>query len=381
MKQEMPLVSVVIPELNEEECLPRLHAELCRACDPLPYRFEFLFVDDGSTDRSVEVLEELRRADPRVRYVALSRNFGHQAALSAGLAHAAGDAVITMDGDLQHPPNLIPQLLARWREGFEIVNTVRLETEGISPLKRLFSACFYRTFNWITSVRIEPGGADFRLMSRQVVNEIIALPERHRFLRGIVPWIGFHQAKISFQAPKRYGGRPKLSFFRNLRFALDGLTAFSFFPLRLMSIAGWSLTFLSMLYGIYAVLVHFLLGTTEPGWTSIIVCVVFFSGFQLAMMGMMGEYIGRISEQVKGRPLYVVRRAVGLEGAAKHPPAQHAWELTPGAGPGLTEFTSDSMPENVSDPLAGCVHLLQTVAEIQETAAELRKEECDARRG
>jgi dolichol-phosphate mannosyltransferase len=350
MEHEPPLVSVVIPELNEEECLPKLHAELCRACDPLPYRFEFVFVDDGSTDRSLEVLAELRRTDPRVRYVALSRNFGHQAALSAGLAHAAGDAVITMDGDLQHPPSLIPQLLARWREGFEIVNTIRLQTEGINPLKRLFSACFYRTFNWITNVRIEPGGADFRLMSRQVVNEINALPERHRFLRGIVPWIGFHQAKVFFEAPKRFAGRPKLSFLRSLRFALDGMTAFSFFPLRLMSIAGWTLTFFSLLYAVYAVLVHFLLGTTQPGWTSIIVCIVFFSGFQLAMMGMLGEYIGRISEQVKGRPLYVVRQSAGVESAQK--PAQPAWAQSP------SETGSE---------------LLSSLKELAETVGETRK--------
>ncbi len=364
MQPETPLVSVVIPELNEEECLPKLHAELCRACDPLPYRFEFLFVDDGSTDRSLEVLAELRRADPRVRYVALSRNFGHQAALSAGLAHAAGDAVITMDGDLQHPPSLIPVLLARWREGFEIVNTIRLETEGIHPLKRLFSTCFYRAFNWITSVRIEPGGADFRLMSRQVVHEINALPERHRFLRGIVPWLGFHQAKVSFQAPKRFAGRPKLSFLRSLRFALDGMTAFSFFPLRLMSIAGWTLCFLSLLYGVYAVLVHFLMQNTEPGWTSIIVCIVFFSGFQLAMMGMLGEYIGRISEQVKGRPLYIVRQAAGVETAPQQPPAQPAWAIAPAAEMRLTQS------------LSSLVHLAQTGTE-----SESRKEACDAHRG
>jgi polyisoprenyl-phosphate glycosyltransferase len=269
----------------------------------------------------------------------------------ASATHAAGDAVITMDGDLQHPPSLIPQLLARWREGFEIVNTIRLETEGIHPLKRLFSACFYRVFNWVTSVRIEPGGADFRLMSRQVVNEISALPERHRFLRGIVPWLGFHQAKVSFQAPKRFGGRPKLSFLRNLRFALDGLTAFSFFPLRIMSIAGWTLTAVSLLYAIYAVLVHFLLQTTEPGWTSIIVCIVFFSGFQLAMMGMLGEYIGRISEQVKGRPLYIVRQAVGLDTAPQGPPAQPAWALAPALRVGLAQS------ENAPAPLASLVHL------------------------
>jgi hypothetical protein len=222
------------------------------------------------------------------------------------------------------------------------------------------------------------------------VNEISALPERHRFLRGIVPWIGFHQAQVPFQAPKRYGGQPKLSFLRNVRFALDGLTAFSFFPLRLMSIAGWTLTFLSLLYGIYAVLVHFLLQTTEPGWTSIIVCMAFLSGFQLAMMGMMGEYIGRILEQVKGRPLYVVRHAVGLETTQKHPPAQAAWALASAMEIHPTESPGESLSVNASDPLSSCVHLLQTVAEIRETTAAANaswtdsppgKEACDAHRG
>jgi dolichol-phosphate mannosyltransferase len=181
------LVSIVIPELNEAECLPRLCAELRRVCDGLPYLFEFLFVDDGSTDASLEVLAELHQEDPRIRYLALSRNFGHQAALSAGLAYCSGEAVIMMDGDMQHPPSLIPELLKYWRAGFDVVNTVRLNTEGINPMKRLWSFFFYHFFNWVTSVRIEPGGADFRLLARRVVDQLNNLPEKHRFLRGLVP--------------------------------------------------------------------------------------------------------------------------------------------------------------------------------------------------
>jgi glycosyltransferase involved in cell wall biosynthesis len=311
METERPLVSVVIPELNEEDCLPGLHAELCRVCDALPYRFEFLFVDDGSTDASVEVLGRLHQEDARVRYLALSRNFGHQAALSAGLAHAEGDVVIMMDGDLQHPPALIPELLQSWQAGCDVVNTIRLNTEGVNPLKRLWSFLFYRFFNWVTNVRIEPGGADFRLMSRRAVDELNHLPERHRFLRGLVPWLGFKQSTVEFHAPKRFAGRPKLSFMRNLRFALDGLTAFSFFPLRLLTLFGWGAAFVSLAYGIYAALVHFITRSTMPGWTSIILCLVFLGGCQLAMIGVLGEYIGRILEQVKGRPMYIVREAVG----------------------------------------------------------------------
>ena len=318
MQTKQPLISIVIPEMNEEECLPALHAELRRVCDPLPHRFEFLFVDDGSGDASVEILTRLRAADPRVRFLALSRNFGHQAALSAGLAHAAGDAVIMMDGDLQHPPALIPRLLDRWRAGFDVVNTIRLETADVHPLKRLWSSCFYRFFNWVTNVRIEPGGADFRLMSRSAVNALNALPERHRFLRGLVPWLGFRQDKIEFSAPRRYAGTPKLSFRKNLLFALDGLTAFSFFPLRLLSIIGWGISLLSVMYGLFALSVHLFTDRAVPGWTSIMCCMLFLGGFQIAVMGMLGEYLGRILEQVKGRPLYIVRESAGVNEAVTY---------------------------------------------------------------
>ena len=186
-----PLVSVVVPVMNEAECLPRLHSALRAVCDALPFRFEYVFVESGSTDATVEVLAELRCHDECVRYLVLSRNFGHQAALSAGLEHAAGDAVVMMDGDLQHPPEVIPRLLEKWREGYEVVNTARVETEAAPAFKRLWSWVFYRVFNGSTIVAIEPGGADFRLMARVAVDALNALPERHRFLRGLVPWLGF----------------------------------------------------------------------------------------------------------------------------------------------------------------------------------------------
>ena len=219
MDSNQPLVSVVIPEMNEEECLAKLHAELCRVLDPLPYRFEFLFVDDGSTDGSSEILAQLHRQDARVRYLLLSRNFGQQAALSAGMAHASGEAVVMMDSDLQHPPALIPELLKRWQEGFDIVTTIRLDTEGISWSKNLFSSLFYRIFNAVTSIKIESGAADFRLLSRAVVDELNAMPERHRFLKGLVSWLGFRQSQFSYTAPRRWGGQAKMNFRKNLRLA------------------------------------------------------------------------------------------------------------------------------------------------------------------
>ncbi len=302
------LISVVVPLLNEAECLPKVHEELRRVCDPLPYRFEFIFVDDGSTDGSAEVLDGLRRGDPRVRSLVLSRNFGHQAALSAGLAHARGDGVITMDCDMQHPPALIPELIDRWRAGDDVVNTIRKESVEAGLLKRLASAGFYRFFNWATRVPLEAGSADFRLMGRPVVDVLNALPERQRFLRGLVPWLGFRQGRFEYEAPRRFAGRPKYSFSRSLRLAADGLTSFSFYPLRLSALMGCAIIGLSFLYGIYALAMHLIAQTTQPGWTSLIVCVLFLGGCQIAILGVLGEYIGRILEQVKERPLYIVKR-------------------------------------------------------------------------
>jgi dolichol-phosphate mannosyltransferase len=307
-----PLVSVVIPGLNEALCLPKLHEELCRYCDPLPYRFEFLFVDDGSTDDTPQVLADLRAKDARVRFLQLSRNFGHQAALSAGLAHARGQAIIMMDGDLQHPPSLIPKLLEQWAGGYEIVNTVRRETADAGPLKRFASRIYYRLFNWVANVNIQPGGADFRLMCCSAVNVLNESPERDRFLRGLVPWLGFKQTRVEFTAPERWAGRPKYTILRSVRFALDGITAFTFYPLRLLTLFGLIITVLSFLFGVWVIGTHLFTNTTVPGWTSLMVCVLFFGGWNFIVLGIISEYVGRILDQVKGRPLYVVRQAVGI---------------------------------------------------------------------
>src|SRR5260370_25998420 len=201
MPGDLPFITVVIPVLNEAECVSKLYRELSSACDPLAYHFEFLFVDDGSTDRTAEILAELRQKDERICFLLLSRNFGHQAALCAGLSHAAGDAVLMMDGDLQHPPQVIPQLLERWRAGYDVVNTIRVETEGIDPLKQFWSALFYRVFNWAAHMSLKPGSADFRLLSSVAVDALNDLPERHRFLRGLVPWLAFRQTAVGSTAP------------------------------------------------------------------------------------------------------------------------------------------------------------------------------------
>ncbi len=317
------LVSIVIAAYNESACLAELHAELRAALDPLAFEFEFLFVDDGSEDQTLAVLADLRERDARVRYISLSRNFGHQAALTAGLEHARGDAVVTLDADMQHPPRVIPRLLEAWQEGYDVVNTLRVRTEEIAAHTRLFSTVFYRVFNWAANIQVQPGAADFRLMSRRTVDVLISLREVHRFLRGLVPWLGFRQTYIEFVAPPRFAGSSKFTFWRSLRLALDGITAFSFYPLRRVTIFGWAIALASCAYGLYAVGAHFFGHRNVAGWTSLLLCILFFGGCQLIVAGVLGEYLGRVLEQVKSRPLYVIREAVGLKTAG----ARDALEL------------------------------------------------------
>ena len=319
------LVSIVVPVLNEEDCLPVLHAELCRACDPLPYDFEFLFVDDGSTDRTPDVMAKLRGVDPRVRYLVLSRNFGHQAALCAGLEHAVGDAVISMDGDLQHPPALIPVLLERFRAGFDVVNTHREKTAEVGWFKGLLSAGFYRFFNWFASIRIQPGGADFRLLSRRVVDVLNRLPEVRRFLRGLIPWLGFPQTVVAFEAPARHAGVSKYNFAKSLRLAMEGITAFSLNPLRKVAFFGLWIAVASFAYGLFGIGLHLFTDKTVPGWTSLLACTLFLGGFQFIILGIVGEYLGRVLEQVTARPRYLVKEEGGeRKRAAQDAPMRRA---------------------------------------------------------
>ncbi len=306
-----PLISVVVPGLNEALNLPQLHQELCRVCDPLPYRFEWLFVDDGSTDSTPNVLAELRRLDPRVRYVVLSRNFGKEAALSAGLAYAAGDAVILMDSDLQHPPALIPQMVEQWQAGHEIVNTVRLDIQNLSGRKRLASWLFYRVFNWLAAAPIPPGSNDFRLLGRAAVNVLRDLPEKQLFLRGLVPWLGFSQTAVPFTAPPRFAGQTKYTFLRSIRLALDSITSFSFYPLRRLTFFGGLVCLASLLWAAVILGLRLFGGVPAEGWMVVLVCVLFFGGCQLLTLGVLGEYVGRVLEQVKGRPTFIIRQAVG----------------------------------------------------------------------
>jgi dolichol-phosphate mannosyltransferase len=308
-----PLASVVIPVMNEAECLPALLAELRRATAGQNYRFEFIFVDDGSSDSTPEVLAQERMADERVCYLSLSRNFGHQSALAAGLFYARGTAVITMDGDLQHPPALIPVLLEKFEAGADIVNTHRRTTDDAGLIKRVLSAGFYKAFNWLASIRLEPGSADFRLLSRPVVDVLNEIPEARKFLRGLIPWLGYRQMVVPFDAPARHAGASKYSWAKNIRLAMDGMTAFSTNPLRKMALGGGIIAGFAFLYGFVAILAHLFTEATVPGWTSMLVSILFLGGCQLVALGVLGEYNGRILEQVKGRPVFIVRVAAGFD--------------------------------------------------------------------
>ncbi len=306
--------SVVVPVFNEEANLFSFHERLAPVLQALEDTYEIIFVDDGSCDGSGERLRELRGRDPCVKVVELSRNFGHQAALSAGLDHASGRATITIDGDLQHPPELIAELVAKWREGYEVVYTVRESTAGAGWFKEPTSRAFYAVLERLAGVSIH-GRADFRLLDRRALESIRSMPERARFVRGLVSWIGFRSTGIHYSAAPRHGGISKYDTVRMLLFALDGLLSFSRAPLRVASILGLLVTLGASIYAAYAVGMWLFTDLTQPGWASILVAVLILGGIQLVVMGIIGEYLGRVYDEVKQRPLYIVEEAIGFPDA------------------------------------------------------------------
>jgi len=304
---EQKLISVAVPVFNEQDNIEVLYREVVQYLEPLPYRFELLFIDDGSQDATALVLDRLTQADCRVRALILARNFGFQTALTCGMENADGDAVITMDGDLQHPPALLPELIARWEAGAEVVQTIRKDTAGVSFFKKMTSRFFYQVINAISKVHIVEGGSDFRLLDRKVVLSFRRFKERAKFIRGIISSIGYRQEYIEFVAPPRRAGTSKLSFGKMLHFALDGITAYSRLPLRIAFYMG-----LLLGAGSFALLGHVLFikvftGDAVPGWATTSASILLLGGIQLIGLGIIGEYVGRIFEEVKQRPMYLVR--------------------------------------------------------------------------
>lgn len=311
----MKQVSIVVPVYNEEENIAHFVEAVAAVMEQLPYAYEILFIDDGSRDRSRTILRELGEKNPHVQSIFLARNSGHQIALTCGTDHADGDAVITMDGDLQHPPELLPLLLAKWEEGYEIVQTVRLTTEGASLFKRLTSKYYYRLLNAMTDVDIQEGGSDFRLMDRKAVLALRRYHEHARFIRGIVGAMGFRRTVVEFVAQERFAGHSKFSLHKMVSFALDGILAYSVQPLRAAFYVGILSAVLAVVLFLY-VLFETLRGETVAGWSTIVVCSLFFGGMQMMMLGVCGEYIARILQEVKNRPLYLIacdNRRVGKE--------------------------------------------------------------------
>ena len=305
---ETPELTVVVPAFNEEESIRPLYDRLTAAVDPVVEGLEIVFVDDGSRDGTWEMVAGLAKEDPRVRGVRFARNFGHQAALTAGVDTARGTAVVIIDADLQDPPEVIPELVARWREGYEVVYAQREEREGETWFKRATAMLFYRLLRAITSVDIPVDTGDFRLMGPRVVEAFRALPERNRFIRGLVSWLGFPQAAVTYRRQPRLAGETKYPLKKMVRFAFDGITSFSFFPLRLATWTGFVVSGLAFVY-IGIVILLKALGINWPGYTSIMASILFIGGVQLIMIGILGEYLGRIFDEVKRRPLYLVREA------------------------------------------------------------------------
>ena len=302
-------ISIVIPLFNEEGNLEKLYRELIGVLSATAQTYEIIFVDDGSSDTSFRIVKQLASADPAVRGISFSRNFGHQVAIMAGLETSRGEVVITMDGDLQHPPHLIPSLLSEYENGYDIVNTIRKDTQDAGLGKRMTSSLFYSLMRRMSDVQIVAGAADFRLMNRMVVDAFIRLPERDRFTRGLVSWMGFRQTAITYSAAARFSGNTKYTFRKMMRFALDAITSFSPKPLRISFYLGVFSIITGLIYAVYAIYRHFT-SATIPGWTSLLLVVLVLGGAQLLSLGIIGEYIARIYVQAKSRPLYFVRETV-----------------------------------------------------------------------
>ncbi|MDF2634821.1 MAG: glycosyl transferase family 2 [Pelosinus sp.] len=313
----MKLISIVVPVFNEQENVKVFYQAVCKYVESVEYSFELIFVDDGSTDETAIILDKLAQQDTRVRALLLARNFGHQIALTCGLDYAKGDAVITMDGDMQHPPEMLPLLISKWEDGFEVVQTIRINTEGASWFKKATSGMFYRIINEMSNIHITEGGSDFRLLDRAAVETLKNFKEKARFIRGIISDIGYRQTYIEFIAPERFAGKSKFSIKKMANFALDGITAYSKVPLRLAFYLGLLTGLLSLFVTVNVVYIKLFTTEAVPGWATIAASVLFLGGLQLMGLGIIGEYIGRIFEEVKQRPMYWVSKELKSNGEMK----------------------------------------------------------------
>ena len=331
------LLSVVVPCFEEEAVLPESHRRLAAVLAGVPeLDFELVYVDDGSRDATLDLLRELQHADPRIRVLALSRNFGHQIALTAGIAETAGDAVAVIDADLQDPPELIPRMLERWRRGADVVHGVRAGREGETAFKRWTARVFYRFFDLVADVSMPLDAGDFRLMDRKVVDALLAMPERDRFMRGMTAWTGFRQEHVSYHRRSRTAGETKYPFRKMLRLAVDGILSFSLVPLRMAVWAGFLAAGIAMSGILYALVVRLFTDTWISGWAALFIAILFLGGVQLVLIGVLGEYLGRIYTEVKRRPLYLVKERLGFASGDRpgaHDPAPADRPASPSRSP------------------------------------------------
>ncbi len=303
------LLSVVAPIYNEEATIEEFYSRVCRALGPMS--FELVLVDDGSSDASAAILNTLAMHDPRVRVICLSRNFGHQTALTAGLDHARGDAVVMLDADLQDPPEVITTMLDHWRAGCDVVYAVREAREGESRFKLATARWFYTLFDKLAQVELQHNSGDFRLLDRAALNALLSMRERNRFLRGMTVWVGYRQAAVPYHRDPRYAGETKYTLSKMLRFSLDAISSFSHRPLQLATLLGFVISTLAFI-AIPVVIALRISGSYLPGFGSITIAVLLLGGIQLIAIGITGEYVGRIYDEVKGRPLYLVRSRLNI---------------------------------------------------------------------
>jgi polyisoprenyl-phosphate glycosyltransferase len=313
-----PVYSVVAPVYNEEPLIAEFCKRVVAALEPLGQPFEIVLVNDGSRDRSPAIIHDLHEDDPRIKLVNFSRNFGHQIAITAGMDYASGQAIVVIDSDLQDPPEVIPRMIEEWQRGFQVVYGVRGEREGETAFKLATASLFYRLIRKITNVDIPMNAGDFRLMDRRVVDALKTMREQKRFMRGLSVWVGFKQTGVTYKRDARKAGETKYPIRKMVRFALDGITAFSYLPLQLATYIGFSIAGIAFVAGIVAIILRLsnLIGPdTLKGQTTTLVIVLFMGGVQLISLGIIGEYLGRIYDEVKRRPLYIVAEELGFESA------------------------------------------------------------------
>ena len=315
MATDHPTLSVVAPCFNEEGVLHELYRRISQVLDGSGETWELVLVNDGSRDRTPEIMRELHAQDERVKVVDFARNFGHQIAVTAGMDYAQGDAVVLIDADLQDPPELILEMLAKWREGYEVVYAIRAERKGETWFKEFTAKMFYRIIYKITDIDIPMDTGDFRLMDRKVVNALKTMHEKHRFMRGMSVWVGFRQTGVKYVRAERYAGETKYPLKKMLKFAMDGITSFSYFPLQLATYIGFVAALLAVLGIIVTIILRLSGSHAFLGQATTLVSVLFLGGVQLICLGILGEYLGRIYDEVKGRPLYIVREALGFDEA------------------------------------------------------------------